>query len=134
MANGANRIFRIMQNTNVNTISEYIPLRVTSVNPLTLTDDDKLILTGEFCQFNEEIDTSKISVGDVFNAVTLNDNQTYLINDVNRSKNQLLKYNNSIQEIRTICLQLQTKITELESTISSLDARVKELEEKQGGE
>ena len=126
MANGASKIFNIMQKTNVNTISEYIALRVSSINPLTLTDDDKLIITDQFCQFNTEIDKSKISVGDIFNAVTLNDNQVYLITDVKSSKNELLKYNNTINE-------LSQTITDINLYLSSLQNRIKELEDNPAG-
>ena len=116
MANAASRIFQVMKKTGTNTISEYIVLKVISKNPLKLTDGDKLILTSDFLTFSNEIDLSKISIGDVFNAITLNDGQTYLINEVKSSTNELFKYNNEIKA-------LQDRVTALENRITAIENR-----------
>jgi hypothetical protein len=132
MANGANRIFKIMQKTNVNTVSEFISLTVKSLKPLTLTDSDKLFLTSEFFTFSDTIDTSKISVGDVFNAFTFNDGQQYYISQVVSSKNNVVKVNDDINSLVSQIKSLQSDIQSLQSDLKSLTSRVSALESKEG--
>lgn len=79
MANGASKIFKIMQNTSKAPTSKALYLTVKSLNPLNLTLDDRLIITENFCIFDDLIDKTKLSIGDVLLATTYNDGQLYLI-------------------------------------------------------
>lgn len=130
MGNAASRIFKVIQKTNVNTISEFISLTVSSTNPLTFTDGDKLQLPQEFCKFDSNIDIGLISVGDIFNAVTLNDNQIYYIQEVVKSRNNILKYTNDISALRSSLATLASQYSALNSKYTALEARVKKLEEE----
>ena len=107
MANGVNKIFKIMQNAGTDTISEMLSLTVKSINPLILTDGDKLHLTTDFLYFDSFIDTSKIRVGDKFMATTYNAGQSYYIYDIIDSNEIIDKY---MQEINS----LKVRVTALE--------------------
>ena len=116
MANGANRIFKIMQKSGTNTISEFMSLTVKSINPLQLTDGDKLILTGEFLVFSDYIDTSKISVGDKFKAQSYNNGQTYYISEIiSSSSNEIDKYTTEINKLKNEIIDLKRRVTALEN-------------------
>ena len=110
MANGAGRIFKLMQVSGTNTISEVITLQVKSINPLQLTDGDKLLITKDFIIFDNNIDTSKLSVGDKLQAQTFNDSQIYYITQPYSSANELNKQN--------------IKLTELERRVKALEDRI----------
>lgn len=79
MANGAGRIFKIMQKTNVDTVSEVVYLTVKSTSPLILNLENRFDITSDFYILNDEIVPSKISVGDKLLAFTFNDGQCYFI-------------------------------------------------------
>ena len=55
MANGASRIFKVMQNSGTDTVSELVHLKVKTINPLTFTLDDRVILTEDFVELNSNI-------------------------------------------------------------------------------
>lgn len=110
MANGVNKIFKIMQNAGTDTISEMLSLTVNSINPLILTDGDKLHLTQDFLYFDSFIDKDKISVGDKFMATTYNSGQSYYIYDIVSSQLEIDKY---MQEINN----LKNRVSSLESRL-----------------
>ena len=127
MANGASRIFKIMQNAGTDTLSYMLSLTVKSISPMTLTDGDKLLIPGELCVFNQSIDISKLRVGDKFTASTFNDGQTYYINQKISTSQEADKYNLKINGVKT---SLEAQIAALQGEISSLKSRVTALEER----
>lgn len=100
MANAMNRIFKVMQKSGTDTISEMLSLTVKSINPLQLTDGDKLILTKDFIYFDTYIDTTKIQVGDKFVATTYNSGQTYYVYDIISSNQNIDKYMIEINKLK----------------------------------
>ena len=130
MANPANRLFSIMQKSGTNTISELIGLTVTEINPLQLSNGDKIILTEEFITFPSYIDKTKIVVGDKFSATSLNDNQLYYINDIISSTNELNIYKEEISELEEEINALKSRMDTAEGNITSLDERVTALENR----
>lgn len=121
MANGANKIFKIIQNAGTDTVSELLSLTVKSINPIILTDGDKLLLTEDFLYFDSYIDKNKIKVNDKFVATTYNGGQTYYIYDTISTYQNVDKY---ITEINS----LKQRVSILESKYTSLEARVTALE------
>jgi len=110
MPNGASRIFKLMQKSGNDTISEMISLTVKSINPLVLTDGDKLTLTEHFLYFDTYIDQENIKVGDKFVATTYNSGQTYYIYDIISSNRQLDKYMQEIQSLKDRVSALERRI------------------------
>lgn len=108
MADGASRIFRVMEKAGTDTKSNLISLTVKSINPIQLTDGDRLIVPEDLCTFHSSIDKSSILAGDKFLILTFNDNQAYYIADVISSTNELYKYNQLING-------LDARITALEN-------------------
>lgn len=92
MADASTRIINIMKRTNIDTKSNLVSLTVKSVNPLQMTMGDKIVLTSEFIVFDSYILTDRISIGDKFKAISLEDNQKYYILDIISSTNELDKY------------------------------------------
>ena len=121
MPNGANRIFKLMQKSGTDTISEMISLTVQSINPIILTDGDRLTLTEDFLYFDSYIDKSNIKVGDKFITTTYNNGQTYYVYDVINSSENIDVY---LQKINN----LQTEVQTLQGIVQSLDTRVTALE------
>ena len=71
MANGINRIFDIIHNTSEETnptTSKTITMTVKSTQPLIFERDDKLEITEDFCIFDNLIDKTTFSVGDMVTA------------------------------------------------------------------
>ena len=89
MANGASKIFKIMQNAGTNTVSKLVSLTVKTLSPLTFTLDDKITLNENFYILSDSIDTSRLSIGDTLLATTFNDNQKYYIQQAVNSQKQL---------------------------------------------
>ena len=110
MANGVNKIFKIMQNAGTDTISEMLSLTVKSTNPLTLTDGDKLHLTSDFLYFDSFIDKSNIRIGDKFMATTYNSGQSYYIYDIIKSSLELDKYMQEINSLKNRVSALERRI------------------------
>ena len=123
MANGVNKIFKIMQNAGTDTISELLSLTVKSANPLVLSDGDKLIVTKDFLYFDSYIDISNIQVGDKFIVTTYNNGQAYYVYDIISSSQNIDKY---MIEINS----LKQRVTTLENNYTSLEARVRALESR----
>ena len=92
MADATNRLLNLIKKTNIDTKSNLVSLTVKSVNPLQMTMGDRLVLTKEFIVFDSYIITSRISVGDKFKAISLNDDQKYYIVDIISSAQELDKY------------------------------------------
>ena len=115
MANGMNKIYKIMQNAGTDTISELLSLTVKSTNPLILTDSDKLLLTADFLYFDSYIDKSKIRVGDKFVATTYNGGQTYYIYDIITSNQNIDKYITQINSLKQRITSLEQRVTALEN-------------------
>ena len=116
MADGANRIFKIIQKSGTDTISEFMSLTVKSVNPLQLTDGDKLILTSEFLVFSDYIDISQISIGDKFKAQSYNNGQTYYISEIiSSASNNIDKYITEINKLKNEINDLKRRVTALEN-------------------
>ena len=153
MANGANRIFKIMQKSGTNTISEVVYLTVKSLKPLVLNLEDRLDLTEEFLIFSDSIIKDRLQIGDILTATTYNDGQKYYISqglkkDLRRKVVNNLESDSEIDGLSAkqgaILLQkindLQTKLTQLQSKVddfgdvnsqlSSLANRVEALENK----
>lgn len=110
MANGVNKIFKIMQNAGTDTISEMISLTVKSINPLILTDGDKLMLTSNFIYFDSYIDISKIRVGDKFVATTYDAGQTYYVYDIINSNQVIDKYMQEINSLKARVAALENRL------------------------
>ena len=115
MANGASKLFKIMQKSGTDTISEMISLTVKSKNPLVLTDGDRLNLTKEFLYFDSYIDITKINVGDKFVATTYNAGQTYYIYDIIKSNQNIDKYVQEINELKEEIRLLKNRVSALEN-------------------
>ena len=130
MANAAGRLFSIMQHSGTDTVSQLVSLTVKSINPLELTDGDKIILTEDFIVFKNTIDKSKIKVGDKFSATTLNGDQIYYIDNIIDSEQELDIYKQEIEILRTRLSNAEGRISTLESQVSSLDSRVTALENR----
>lgn len=137
MANAAGRLFNIMQKSGTDTVSQLIGLTVKSINPLELSDGDKLILTEEFLVFKNNIDKNKIKVGDKFLATTLNGDQIYYIDNIIDSEQELDKYiqeiillQNRVSSLENRMTSAEERISTLESEVSSLDRRVTALENR----
>lgn len=79
MANGASRIFKVMQNSGTDTVSELVHLKVKTINPLTFTLDDRVTLTEDFVELNSNIDKNKLKVNDILTAFSLNGGQLFFI-------------------------------------------------------
>ena len=79
MANGASRIFKVMQNSGTDTVSELVHLKVKTINPLTFTLDDRVILTEDFVELNSNINKSNLKIDDVLTAFSLNGGQLFFI-------------------------------------------------------
>ena len=99
MADAAKRFLDVIKKTNVDTVSDMVCLTVKSTDPLRLAADDKIILTQEFIIFDNYIDTTKLTVGDKFKAISLSSNQIYYVVDIISSDKELDKY---IQRIKRI--------------------------------
>lgn len=99
MADGASRLFDVMSKAGTDTKSYLLSLTVSSINPIQLTDGDRLIIPEEFCVFTSFIDKTKISVNDKFLVLTFNEGQRYYIADVITSTNELITYNQQIQSL-----------------------------------
>lgn len=157
MANAASRIFKIMQNSGTDTVSEVVYLKVKSTNPLILNLEDRLDITEEFIVLSDSIIKDRIQIGDILTATTFNNGQTYLVsqglkkdlrrqvvdnlnstsNIDNLSANQgrilygyIEELRNTIQQQGEIIANLQQNVTSINSSISSLDSRVTALESK----
>lgn len=118
MSNNMSRIFKVIKNVNKNnqnSPSEFVSVTIKTVNPLTVLVDNRLILTDDFIAFDNNIDISKISVDDIFNAFTFNNGQTYFINQVIKSKNVLIKNDNSINSILQRLDNIEKEIENLKS-------------------
>lgn len=79
MANGASRIFKVMQNSGTDTVSELVHLKVKTINPLTFTLDDRVTLTEDFVELNSNINKSNLKIDDVLTAFSLNGGQLFFI-------------------------------------------------------
>ena len=121
MSTGANRIFKIMQKSQKSSVDNLISVKVKSINPLTFIVDERLSITEDFIVFSNQIDRSKISVGDTFNAFLFNDGQTYYINQPIKTSSSVGVQDES----------LLTRIANLEKSVNSLTQRIKDLEEKE---
>lgn len=121
MSTGANRIFKIMQKSQKSSVDNLISVKVKSINPLTFIVDERLSITEDFIVFSNQIDRSKISVGDTFNAFLFNDGQTYYINQPIKTSGNVGVQDES----------LLTRIANLEKSVNSLTQRIKDLEEKE---
>lgn len=110
MANGVNKIFKIMQNAGTDTISEMLSLTVKSINPIELTDGDKLHLTKDFLYFDSFIDQSKIRIGDKFMATTYNAGQSYYIYDIISSNLVIDKYMQEINDLKSRVSALESRL------------------------
>lgn len=117
MANGANRIFGIINSTsegnNPNT-SKLITLTVKSLNPFVFIRDDKLEIGEEFCYFDYFIDKNLLQVNDIVRAIVLdNGQQYYIMNNINTNINESTIYNinEKIQDSGWIDLPLAEGIT-----------------------
>ena len=117
MPNGVNRIFKIIQKSGTDTISELISLTVKSINPLILTNGDKLLLTKEFLIFDSYIDQTKIKIGDKFNATTYNAGQTYYIYDIINSNQNIDKYMQEINSLKEEINSLKNRVSILENQV-----------------
>lgn len=115
MGNGASRLFRIMQKSGTDTVSEVVYLTVKSVSPLTLNLEDRLDITEQFIVLNDEIDKSKIKTGDKLIASTFNAGQCYFIY---QALNKDIKKSNNLEK----------RIADLEDKNSNLEKRVNALE------
>ena len=130
MANASNRLFKLMQKSGTDTVSEVLSLTVKSTNPLQLFDGDKIILTKEFLVFSEHIDVDKITVGDKFLAITYNNGQIYYISDIISSAVEINKYMEEIIDLKSRVSSLESRMTTAENDIDSLDSRVSALERR----
>ena len=79
MANGASRIFKVMQNSGTDTVSELVHLKVKTINPLTFTLDDRVTLTEDFVELNSNINKSNLKIDDILTAFSLNGGQLFFI-------------------------------------------------------
>jgi hypothetical protein len=80
MANGAGRIFQVMKATGSQEAeSQFVSLKVRTLDPLTFMLGDKLIITPEFCVADINFDPSILQVEDTVNAIVLNQNQLYYL-------------------------------------------------------
>ena len=130
MSDAANRLYKILRGDEVNTGSSMIGLTVISTSPVKLTNGDRMILTDDFILFSKMIDTSKITIGDTFLAVVLNNDQLYYILEVVSSTNELYKYANEVELLKQRVSTLESKVTTLQGDVRSLDARVTALENR----
>lgn len=115
MANGANRIFKIMQKSGTDTISEVVYLTVKSTKPLTLNLENRLDISEQFIVLNDEIDKSKIKTGDKLIASTFNGGQCYFIQ---QAQNKDIKKSTGLEK----------RMTDLENRNSNLEKRIATLE------
>ena len=94
MANGINRIFDIIHNTSEETnptTSKTITMTVKSTQPLIFERDDKLEITEDFCIFDNLIDKTTFSVGDMVTAFVFSNGQQYYIQVNTLSMQNLIK-------------------------------------------
>lgn len=109
MANGASRLFKLMQNSGTDTISEVVYLTITSTSPLIFNLENRFDITDDFYILSDDIVKSKLSVGDKVLAFTFNSGQCYFIQqalDKNVKLTSVLQ-----QEIE----QLKARVTALEN-------------------
>lgn len=130
MPNPADKLFKIMQHSGTDTISELIGLTVKSVNPLELSNGDKLILTEDFIAFDNFIDKSKIQVGDKFSAISLNADQMYYINDIISSAVELDIYKQELIDLKSRVSSLENRMTVAETHIGALEDAIVSLDER----
>lgn len=86
MANGANRLFRIMKKISKNmnpSSSKIVSLTVKTTSPLIFQRDDRLEIPEDFCTFNNLIQKNELRKGDVVTALVLNNGQSYFIQQLN---------------------------------------------------
>lgn len=113
MANGASRLFKIMQNAGTDTVSEVVSLTVKSLNPLVFNLDNRIDLTSEFYTLSNDVDRNRLRVGTKVVATTFNGGQNYFISqgsidDINKSATLQEEIN-----------ALEARVTVIEATLVS---------------
>lgn len=139
MADGASRLFNVMRLANGTPSNDFAILTVTRLSPLTLSDGDRLSLTSEFLLFSNEIDTSKLSIGDKFSASIVNGGQIYQIDKVMSSRYELKRYVNTENALEERIRALESRMSAIEgstsgigdmsTTIADHERRIKALED-----
>lgn len=124
MANGASRIFNIVKNTSNmnNQSSKLVTLEVKTLNPLSFILDNRIILTSEFIQLDNNIDISKLRVGIKLSAISLNEEQLYYV-----QANDSVKKDNT-DALLELINSLQTEINSLKQRVTTLENKVNNLE------
>lgn len=131
MANGASRLFKIMQNAGTDTISEVVSLTVKSLNPLVFNLDNRIDLTSEFYTLSNDVDRSRLRVGTKVMATTFNGGQNYYITQGNdRDINKSYTLQQQLNELKSTISTMQTTISTQADTISSLETRLTTVEGK----
>lgn len=110
MATSANRLYKIVRAKKVDTGSQLVAFTVISTSPLVLNNGDKVTLPSDFFVFSGRIDKSKISVGDRFLAISLNNTQLYYIQDIISSTNQLYTYEAEIEDLNRRVTALENRL------------------------
>lgn len=143
MANGASRIFKLMQNAGTDTVSEMVYLTVKSTNPLIFNLEDRLDITEEFYVLNDNIIKERLNIGDVLTATTFNNGQKYLINqglkkDMRRKIVDNLSSTSDIDGLSAnqgrillqIVNELKNKVDTLQNEVGTLQEKISEIENK----
>lgn len=80
MADGASRLFNVIKSSSNNKEgSQFVNLSIRTLNPLTFTLDDRVVITSDFYVLDKNFSKSNAEVGQVVNAIVLNDNQVYYV-------------------------------------------------------
>lgn len=130
MANSASRLFKLMQKSGTDTISEIVYLTLKSKNPLIFNLENRLDITKDFISFDDNILLEKLNIGDTVQATTFNNGQMYFIQQglKKKIKAEIIDNLTSTSNIDSLSAKqgsvLLDKINALERRVEALERRI----------
>lgn len=138
MADGAKKIVDAMKtilNTQQNTTSAIVSLKVKSIEPLIFENEHRLPIDENFYSLSKIEDWNQLNIGDVVRAFKMNNGQSYYIQESLKSANSSDNLKNLEETLITLAnmvSDLTQEVEDLTQEVDMLKTRVTILEGKVG--